>query len=150
MLKTEGAVDVPLDEGHELVDRLLDMPQLPRVELPQELRLTEVSAKPVPHLTLHTPRGIRWQARTIAGRSAGFEYEGTIIRSSSPQVHAIVQPRTGPLHHACDRSCEETSWNDLIGLGARRLLNVFHGRSDAEIPAKSAKLGQVVRGLFAM
>ncbi len=33
MLKTEGVIDVPFDEGHELVDRLLDMPQLPRVEL---------------------------------------------------------------------------------------------------------------------
>ncbi len=144
MLKTEGVVDVPLDEGHELVDRLLDMPQLPRVELPQELRLAEVSAKPVPHLTLHTPRGIRWQHERLPGE-VGFEYEGTIIRSSSPQS-AIVQRELGRCITR-DRSCEETAWNDLIGLGARRLLNVFHGRSDAEIPAKA--LGQVVRGLFA-
>ena len=31
LVRSEGAIEVPLDEGHELVDRLLDMPQLPRI-----------------------------------------------------------------------------------------------------------------------
>ena len=143
LLRSEGPIDVPLDEGHELVDRLLDMPQLPRLELPVELRLAEVTAVPVPHLTLHTPRGIRWQHERLPGE-VGFEYEGTVVRSSSPQG-AIVQRELGRCI-ARDRPCEEGSWIDLVGLGARRLLNVFHSRSDVEIPAKA--LGQVVRGLF--
>jgi superfamily II DNA or RNA helicase len=143
LLRTEGAVEVPVDEGHELVDRLLDMPQLPRFELPPELRLTEVSAKPIPHLTLHTPRGIRWQHERLPGE-VGFEYEGTIVRSSSPQG-AIVQREFGRCITR-DRESEERAWNELTPLGARRLLNVFHGRCDVEIPAKA--LGTVVRGLF--
>jgi superfamily II DNA or RNA helicase len=143
MLRTEGAIDVSLEEGHELVDRLLDMPVLPRVELPDELRLAELTAKPVPHLTLHTPRGIRWQHERLPGE-VSFEYEGTQIRSSSPQS-AIVQRDLGRCI-ARDRPSEEEAWTALVGLGARRLLNVFHGRSDAEIPAKA--LGHVVRGLF--
>jgi len=143
LLRTEGTVEVPIDEGHELVDRLLDMPQLPRLELPEELRLTEVSARPVPHLTLHTPRGIRWQHERLPGE-VGFEYEGTIIRSSSPQG-AIVQREFGRCITR-DREREEVAWNDLVQHGARRLLNVFHGRCDVEIPAKA--LGTVVRGLF--
>jgi superfamily II DNA or RNA helicase len=143
LLRSEGPIDVPLDEGHELVDRLLDMPQLPRLELPVELRLAEVTAVPRPCLTLHTPRGIRWQHERLPGE-VGFEYEGTLVRSSSPQG-AIVQRELGRCI-ARDRGREEAAWNDLATLGARRLLNVFHGRSDVEIPAKA--LGHVVRGLF--
>ncbi len=143
LVRSEGAVEVPLEEGHELVDRLLDMPQLPRLELPPELRLTEITARPVPHLTLHTPRGIRWQHERLPGE-VGFEYEGTIIRSSSPQG-AIVQRELGRCI-ARDREGEETAWNDLTLLGARRLANDFHGRCDVEIPAK--ELGNVVRNLF--
>lgn len=143
LLRTEGAVEVPVEEGHELVDRLLDMPQLPRLELPPELRLTEVTAVPIPHLTLHTPRGIRWQHERLPGEVA-FEYEGTVIRSSSPQG-AIVQRELGRCISR-NREREEAAWIDLDGLGARRLVNAFHGRFDVEIPAKA--LGNVVRGLF--
>ncbi|HEY2253403.1 MAG TPA: DEAD/DEAH box helicase [Planctomycetaceae bacterium] len=143
LLRFHGPIDVPFDEGHDLVDRLLDMPQLPRLELPAELRLAEVTAVPVPHLTLHTPRGIRWQHERLPGE-VGFEYEGTIVRSSSPQG-AIVQRELGRCI-ARDRAREDAAWNEIVSLGARRLLNVFHGRSDVEIPAKA--LGQVVRGLF--
>jgi len=143
LLRHEGTIEVPVEEGPELVDRLLDMPQLPRLELPAELRLAEVTAKPVPHLTLHTPRGIRWQHERLPGEVA-FEYEGTLIRSSSPQG-AIVQREQGRCITR-DRGGEEGAWNDLVNFGARRLLNVFHGRCDVEVPAKS--LGNVVRGLF--
>ncbi len=143
LLRSEGTVEVPLDEGQELVDRLLDMPQLPRLELPPELRLTEFSARPVPHLTLHTPRGVRWQHERLPGEVA-FEYEGTVIRSASPQG-AIVQREFGRCIPR-DREREETAWNDVVQLGARRLQNDFHGRCDVEIPAKA--LGTVVRGLI--
>lgn len=143
LLRIEGPIDVPLDEGHELVDRLLDMPQLPRLELPAELRLEEVSAIPVAHLTLHTPRGLRWQHERLPAE-VGFEYEGTVIKSASPQG-AIVQRELGRCIPR-DRVREEAAWNELTELGARRLLNAFHGRFDVEIPAKA--LGHVVRGLF--
>jgi superfamily II DNA or RNA helicase len=143
LLRGEGALEVPVEDGHELVDRLLDMPQLPRLELPPALRLEEVTARPVPHLTLHTPRGIRWQHERLPGE-VGFEYEGTVIRSSSPQG-AIVQRDLGRCI-ARDRASEERALDELTQLGARRLLNVFHGRCDVEIPARA--LGNVVRGLF--
>src|SRR5262249_45336879 len=74
LLRSEGPICVPAEEGHELVDRLLDMPQLPRLELPPELRLAEVSASPVPHLTLHTPRGIRRQHQRLPP-GLSFEYQ---------------------------------------------------------------------------
>ncbi|MFN0053660.1 MAG: SNF2-related protein [Planctomycetales bacterium] len=144
MLRAERAVAIPRGDGPELIDRLLDMPRLPRLELPPELRLEEVTVPPQSHLTLYTPRGVRWQHERLTGE-VGFEYGGTLIRSSSPQG-AIVQRDQG----RCllrDRPHEEGAWLDLERLGARRLVNTFQGRHDVEIPAKA--LGQVVRGLIA-
>lgn len=144
LLRTESSIAVPREDGPELIDRLLDMPRLPDLHLPPELRLAEVSAVPVPHLTLFTPRGIRWQHERLSGE-VEFEYEGTRIRSTSPQG-AIVQRELGRCIPR-DRTKEESDWSSLEQLGARRLLNTFQGRHDVEIPSKM--LGQVVRGLIA-
>lgn len=145
LAQSDGSLDVPRDQGAELIDRLLDMPRLPPLELPEELRLEETTAVPVPHLTLFTPRGIRWQHERLSGE-VGFEYAGSLVRSSSPQG-AIVQREQGRCIPR-DRQREDTSWRDLEQLGARRLLNTFQGRHDVEIPAKA--LGQVVRGLIGL
>ncbi|MGQ0634497.1 MAG: DEAD/DEAH box helicase [Planctomycetaceae bacterium] len=144
LARTDGALEVPRDSGAEMIDRLLDMPRLPPLELPEELRLEEFAADPTPQLTLFTPRGLRWQHERLSGE-VGFEYAGTVVRSSSPQG-AIVQRELGRCIPR-DREREEAAWRDLERLGARRLLNTFQGRSDVEIPAKS--LGPVVRGLVA-
>ncbi|RPI81955.1 MAG: helicase SNF2, partial [Planctomycetaceae bacterium] len=143
ILSSERALTVPREDGEALVDRLLDMPQLPRLELPEELRLEEVTAVPRPHLTLFTPRGIRWQHERLTGE-VEFEYEGSKIRGTSPQG-AIVQRELGRCM-VRDRSLEGTAWGVLEGLGARRLLHAFPGRNDIEIPSRA--LGVVVRGLI--
>jgi hypothetical protein len=143
LLVTEQEIDVPHSEGTELVDRLLDLPKLPRLDLPAELRLQEVQVAPLPHLTIHTPRGVRWQHERLQGE-VSFNYDGTIIRSNSPQG-AIVQRERG-VCISRDREREEAAWNDAQHLGARRLAHSFAGRYDVEIPAKM--LGNVVRGLI--
>lgn len=143
LLRSEGALDVSREEGHDLVDRLLDMPQLPRLELPAELRLEEFRCAPVPHLTLHTPRGVRWQHERLPG-DVSFEYAGTRMRSSSPQG-AIVQREQGRCIPR-DREQEEIAWANLQELGFRRLVTPHRGRYDGEIPAKA--LGPAVRGLI--
>src|SRR5205814_1668223 len=143
LLRTESAISVPKEEGGELIDRLLDMPRLPDLELPPELRLEEVQVEPAAHLTLFTPRGIRWQHERLTGE-VSFEYAGALVRSSSPQG-AIVQRELGRCLRR-DREREESAWGNLEQLGARRMLNTFQGRDDVEIPAQ--RLGYVVRGLI--
>lgn len=143
LLRAEGDICVPQADGPELIDRLLDMPRLPELQLPPELRLEEVVVAPVPHLTLFTPRGVRWQHERLTGE-VSFEYGGTLVRSSSPQG-AVVQRELGRCLPR-DREREETAWRDLERIGARRLLNTFQARHDVEIPAKM--LGPIVRGLI--
>ena len=143
LLRSDGAVEIPRGEGAELVDRLLDMPLLPRLDLPPELKLEEVRVPPVPQLTLRTPKGVRWKHERLAGE-IHFLYEGAAVRSTSPQG-AIVQRLQGRCLPR-DREREETSFIDLQELGFRRLNNTHGGGSDVELPAKS--LGHAVRGLI--
>jgi superfamily II DNA or RNA helicase len=143
VLRGDRPLTVPHEDGEALVDRLLDMPQLPRLTLPTELRLNEVVVEPRPHLTLFTPRGVRWQHERLTGE-VEFEYDGARVRGSSPQG-AIVQREQGRCLGR-DRGREEVFWRALEGFGARRLQHSFPGRNDVEIPARS--LASVVRGLI--
>jgi len=143
LLATDRPLRVPREDGESLVDRLLDMPQLPRLALPEQLRLTEIQVVPRPHLTLFTPRGVRWQHERLTGEIE-FEYDGSRVRGTSPQG-AIVQREQGRCLTR-DRDVEEQHWGELIGLGVKRLAQAYPGRRDIEIPSKL--LGAVVRGLM--
>jgi superfamily II DNA or RNA helicase len=143
LLRRAEPIVVPQGEEMELVDRLLDMPSLPRLELPPQLQLEAVTATPVPQLTIHSPRGVRWQRERLQGE-VSFEYLGSPIRGTSPQG-AIVQRDQGRCIPR-DRQREEQAWTDLQQLGFRRVQEPHRGNCDIEISAKS--LGPAVRGLI--
>lgn len=135
-----------VDDGAErrLVDRLLDMPALPRLDLPDELKLEEVHADPVPLLLLHASKGTRWQQERLVGK-VQFEYLGLNVPASSKRT-AIVQRDEG----RCiirDRARETESWTQLESNGFRRLLDRRRGGNDVDIPARDLAAG--VRSLIA-
>jgi len=64
---------IPDAEAETFVDRLLDMPVLPRLELPEHLRLEEVTAEPKPFLFVKTPpvgKRRRWRPDPVGDRAA--------------------------------------------------------------------------------
>lgn len=135
---------VPEGEAEELVDHLLDMPALPRLELPEHLKLEEIECEPVPHLTLHSPRGPRWHRERLQG-NVEFDYLGTHVAASSMRW-AIVQREQG----RCvlrNRKAEARAWEQLQEHGFRRLLDRRRGSRDVEIAASD--LGPAVRQLIA-
>ncbi|MBL8850950.1 MAG: DEAD/DEAH box helicase [Planctomycetaceae bacterium] len=129
-------------EEHELVEALLDMPVLPRLDLPEELKLEEVSAVPEPLLTVRTPRNRGWKHERLQG-VVEFDYLGTRVSASSTQW-AIVQ-RDQQRCVLRDREFESAAWARLTELGFRRLLDHRRGVHDVEIGASD--LGRAVRGL---
>ena len=129
-------------EEHELVEALLDMPVLPRLDLPDQLRLEEVSATPKPLLTVRTPRNRGWKHERLQG-VVEFDYLGTRVSASSTQW-AIVQRQ----EQRCvlrDREFESNAWSLLTELGFRRLVDHRRGVHDVEIAASD--LGRAVREL---
>lgn len=147
LLRSDRTISVERGEEHELVDRLLDMPQLPRLELPTELRLEEFHCVPTSQLFLQAPRGVRWQQDRLLAE-VQFEYGGTRIRGGSPQ--AMVVQRDWNRCIPRDRAAEARAWDELR-LGGFRQLNSENnpsartGRYDVEIPLRW--LGPAVRQL---
>jgi superfamily II DNA or RNA helicase len=144
ILEKNDGLRVPEGDEHNFVDQLLDMPALPRLDLPEELRLEEVTCDPVPHVTLRAPRGALLQGDRLQG-DVTFEYFGSMVRASSSQW-AIVQRSLG----RCilrNKEREEARWREVVEQGFRRLVDPHRTGRDVEISARS--LGQAVRALVA-
>lgn len=143
LLRRDPPLSVAAGEEEELVDRLLDMPNVPKLDLPENLQLEEVRVDPVPQILIHTPRGPRWQQERLRGE-VQFDYAGTLVRASSPQS-AIVERQAG----RClirNRQLEEIAWMQLVGAGFKRLIDKRRGAHDVEILAR--ELGPAVRNLM--
>jgi superfamily II DNA or RNA helicase len=144
LLRRTDDFQVPAGEEHELVDRLLDMPALPRLELPPELQLEEVIVAPKPILVVHAPGKSRWHQDRLKAEVL-FDYDGTSVRGTSSQW-AIVQ-RAASRCLLRDKSAEAMAWSQLQDGGFRRLLDQKRGQHDAEIAARD--LAPAVRRLIA-
>src|SRR5690606_11546027 len=133
MLIAGKAPEVPSRDVEEFVDALLDLPGLPRLDLPPELQLEEVRAIPIPRLLIRSPRARQWKHERVVGEIQ-FEYLGTVIRGSSEQS-AIVQ-REQKRCLVRDRRYEEECWAELEDAGFRRLVERSRRTHDVEIPAR--------------
>jgi superfamily II DNA or RNA helicase len=140
----ENGLEVAEGDQQELVDRLLDMPALPELDLPAELRLEEVKCTPSPSVWLRSPKVRGWKHDRLQG-SIQFDYDGAVVGGSNTQW-AIVQRDRG----RCllrDRDFETNAWTDLQSSGFRRLLDRLRGDADVEIAV--GDLGNAVRKLVA-
>ncbi|MCS7079463.1 MAG: DEAD/DEAH box helicase [Chloracidobacterium sp.] len=83
LLRRSGPLRIPLADGTDLVSKLLRLPHLPPLTLPEPLRFETVEGVPTPVLRLRqgdstTSDGALWA-------TLGFDYEGLWIEASNPQ-----------------------------------------------------------------
>lgn len=143
LLGKQEPVTIPEGDEEEFVDRLLDMPNLPSLELPAHLKLREIHSTPVPHLVLYSPRGVRWQKERLHG-DVLFEYRGELIRANSPQG-ALVQREQG-YFIARNREEERQFQSQLDSAGFHHVEDSAKTRWDVEIIPR--ELGRAVRQLI--
>ncbi|MCA9046996.1 MAG: helicase SNF2, partial [Planctomycetaceae bacterium] len=144
LVSGDRKVTAPAGEEQEFVDQLLDMPTLPQLDLPEELKLEEVRPEPHPILTLRSPQTRGWRQERIQG-NLDFDYEGTMVRATNVQW-AIVQRSEG----RCllrDQEAEAGAWSRLQSLGFRKLVDHRQASHDVDIPI--TELGRAVRALIA-
>ena len=142
LLSAGGALHIPASDQHDFVDRLLDIPALPRLELPRELQLEEVRVKPTPALRISSPPAVRWRNDALSAEVV-FSYLGTPVSGGSPRW-AVVQ-RESSRCIIRDRGFENECWEKLRQAGFRRRLGDARSQGIVEIARRD--LGRAVREL---
>jgi SNF2 family DNA or RNA helicase len=142
LLSGNGALHIPDADQHDFVDRLLDIPSLPRLELPKELQLEEVRVVPSPVLRISSPPTVRWRNDSLNAEVI-FDYLGTPVSGSSARW-AVVQ-RESSRCIIRDRTFENQCWEKLRQAGFRRRLGDSGSQINVEIARRD--LGRAVREL---
>ncbi|MEZ6123352.1 MAG: DEAD/DEAH box helicase [Planctomycetaceae bacterium] len=142
LLREERSISIPADDEHDFVDRLLDIPTLPRLELPRELQLEEVRATPAPSLKIFTPPVARWRNDSLTAEVL-FDYMGTQVPGRSARWAVVQRDQSRCIIR--DRKFESGSWERLRELGFRKRLNGSQTSADVEIGRRD--LGRAVREL---
>ncbi|MFO0429351.1 MAG: DEAD/DEAH box helicase [Planctomyces sp.] len=137
-----SVLHIPESDQNDFVDRLLDIPSLPRLELPKELQLEEVRVTPSPVLRISSPPSVRWRNDSLNAEVV-FDYLGTPVSGSSARW-AVVQ-RENSRCIIRDRQFESRCWEKLRQVGFRRRLGDSESQLNVEISRRD--LGRAVREL---
>ncbi|HXD30956.1 MAG TPA: SNF2-related protein [Pyrinomonadaceae bacterium] len=82
MLANENALRVPLADADALVAQLLSMSNVPRLDLPAELRYEELNVSPTPHLRIRKPKNDFYSQSLNNSKLEAdvlFDYDGVSI-----------------------------------------------------------------------
>lgn len=140
-LRRAGTITVPAAKADELVGQLLQMPALPQLDLPDELRVTEEAVAPRPRLVVKSPKQRYGQPALHAELS--FDYDGATV-PARPPARGVFEPGTRRFLLR-DPGAEQAAERELTRLGARP---VWAGGAEA-LELKPAQLPKLVRELVA-
>ncbi|MCA9042221.1 MAG: SNF2 helicase associated domain-containing protein, partial [Planctomycetaceae bacterium] len=143
LFQQEHKFVIPADDEKDFVNLLYEIPEVPRLHIPSELKLEEVTGTPKFILRLTTPSGRRWKTETLRG-NVQFDYDGTMVEARH-RNWAIVD-RDAEVCLVRNREHEEKAFQQLQAAGFRRVLMGANQKSDVEIPP--ALLGPAVRKLI--
>ncbi len=143
-LRHQGPVLVPAAQREEFLAELLRQPDLPALDLPEELRYEEMSLAPRPRLTV---KPHRWRPGQLQGELS-FDYDGVIVAHEHEQrSRAVVQPERRRVllrDFAVERSAHER----LLRLGWRPPSPGYSGQ-ETQLELVPRHLPNVVRELAA-
>jgi superfamily II DNA or RNA helicase len=143
-LRKRRSLEVPRDQGNELIEEIFKVPELPLLDLPEELQYTEVTLVPRPQLKLRKSARRGYVRDLIAGELS-FNYEGkTVVRDD--KRNAIFDPQTKRVIRR-DLENEKGSIARLTELGFKR--QAAYGSSGPEALITAKKVPSIVRTLIA-
>jgi superfamily II DNA or RNA helicase len=94
LLRQQDKVSVPVKQKQEFLAELLRLPDLPRLDLPEDLRYEEIALAPRPNLTIKRREGRYWSSDRDQNWFVGelsFEYEGHVVPAQS-QARGVYEP----------------------------------------------------------
>jgi superfamily II DNA or RNA helicase len=135
-LRKVGPLDAPENDGEQMMAALLEAPQAPEVEAPEELRFEVTPGTPRPGLRIRSPRQRYLRPLHLEGE-LWFEYEGRAVTAGEGARGFLQASRRFVVR---DRPAESAAARRLEELGLRAQGAVW------EVPQK--KLPGVARALL--
>ncbi|HET6249977.1 MAG TPA: SNF2-related protein [Tepidisphaeraceae bacterium] len=147
LLRKQGEISVPIAEGEELLKQLLTLPELPRLELPQELQVERVAVIPKPRLRVKKPptRANFYGKPKLQGELS-FEYDGHIVPASEEGL-GIYQPQLRRVILR-DQSLERSARDHLLMLGFREPRSSYYEEAANYLELAPSHLPGIIRTLL--
>jgi len=142
-LRADNELKIPAADREELLRHLLTLPKLPKLDLPDELRVEEATVTPRPRLKVRKPKQWNYDGRLRGELS--FDYDGTVVSEEEPG-RGIYQAERKRLVLR-DGEFETQAAAALRSLGFRRANGVFDETFGYELAPKH--LPAVIRKLTA-
>ncbi|WP_165230190.1 DEAD/DEAH box helicase [Aquisphaera insulae] len=145
LLRQNGELRVPAEQKLEFLEDLLRMKDLPRLDVPEDLRYEEVASMPRPCLTITSrdqqgrryERGPNWLVGQLS-----FDYEGHVLPARSSARH-VFEPENRRLLLR-DPEAERTFESRLEQVGFRRRNDYSRGEvlelSATQLPKAASAL----------
>ena len=128
-LREKHELVIPASDRDELLQQLLSLPKLPRLDLPDELRVEEVKITPRPRLRVKKPRkNYYYQDEKRLPAELSFDYDGVIVGDDEPG-RGIYQPERRRLILR-DEQAERAAAARIRSMGFR------HGNGYSDEPAQ--------------
>jgi hypothetical protein len=146
MLRTKRELIVPATDREELLQQLLSLPELPRLDLPEELKVEEVRITPQARLRVRKPskKNNYYNADRLKGELS-FEYDGVIVGDDEPG-RGIYQPERRRLILR-DHAFERDAAGKMRAVGFKRQTGYYNEGPAYELAPNN--LPQVIRRLTA-
>jgi superfamily II DNA or RNA helicase len=114
LLRAHGPLLVPVEQAAEFLAELLRQPQLPPLDVPEELRYEESTLAPRPRLTVK-PDKRGWKRDQLQGELT-FDYGGTLVAHDDPSRGVVQTPQRHVLlrdlaaERAADLCLQQLGW----------------------------------------
>jgi superfamily II DNA or RNA helicase len=141
ILKRQGSIAIPTSQSDELLRSLLELPRLPRMELPDELQFVQEKAAPRPLLKLMATKS-HYRAESLIAELS-FDYAGNVVRHLDAG-RGVFQP-DGKRFFVRDPESERLAQQRLFALGAH--FGWAEGKQALQF--RTNQLAKVVRELVA-
>jgi hypothetical protein len=142
----QGSLTVPVGQKEELLNELLKLPQLPRLNLPEELRFEEQKIVPRPRLKVKPGEHKPWRVHQQRLRGElSFDYDGVIV-AAAPAGRGVYQAEQRRFLLR-DLAAEAAAAERIRQLGFRAGYTYYNQTPALELAPRN--LPRVVRALLA-
>jgi superfamily II DNA or RNA helicase len=84
ILRVEKQIEIPAKDREELLQQMLSLPKVPRLDLPEDLRIEEVKVAPRPRLRIHKPKNRYYYGSEKLEGELSFDYDGAVVPFEEP------------------------------------------------------------------